>query len=85
VTQGAVLLENKEVNEPGPDRAVGVPEPLAAAVAHRLRQHVRLAVDKVFSGSAKSRRERHAWVMHNLELVQMGHARTSVPRKSRAA
>jgi len=35
-------------------------------------------VDKVFAG-AKSRAERHAWVMHNLELVQMSHAKDKRP------
>ena len=40
--------------------------------------NVRLAVDKVFSGT-KSRAERHAWTMHNLELVQMAHAKDKRP------
>jgi nitrate/nitrite transport system ATP-binding protein len=40
--------------------------------------NVRLAVDKVFSG-VKPRKERHAWTMHNLELVQMGHAKDKRP------
>jgi nitrate/nitrite transport system ATP-binding protein len=35
--------------------------------------NVRLAVDKVFR-SAKSKTERHDWVMYNLDLVQMAHA-----------
>jgi nitrate/nitrite transport system ATP-binding protein len=35
-------------------------------------------VDKVFS-SSKSRSERHAWTMHNLELVQMAHAKDKRP------
>ena len=38
VSAGCVLLENQEVNDPGPRPRRGVPEPLAAAVAHRLRQ-----------------------------------------------
>ena len=40
--------------------------------------NVRLAVDKVFSGT-KSRAERHDWVMHNLDLVQMAHAKDKRP------
>jgi nitrate/nitrite transport system ATP-binding protein len=40
--------------------------------------NVRLAVDKVFSAT-KSREERHAWTMHNLELVQIGHAKDKRP------
>jgi nitrate/nitrite transport system ATP-binding protein len=39
---------------------------------------VRVAVDKVCRAS-KSRAERHAWTMHNLELVQMAHARDKRP------
>jgi nitrate/nitrite transport system ATP-binding protein len=35
--------------------------------------NVRLAVDQVF-GRTKSRRGRHDWTVHNLELVHMGHA-----------
>jgi nitrate/nitrite transport system ATP-binding protein len=40
--------------------------------------NVRLAVDKVFVRQ-KSRAERHAWTMHNLELVQMAHAKDKRP------
>ena len=40
--------------------------------------NVRLAVDKVFSGT-KSRPERHAWTLHNLDLVQMAHAKDKRP------
>ncbi len=39
VTKGAVLLENQEVNSPGPDRAV-VFQNLAAALADRLRERL---------------------------------------------
>src|SRR4026209_2784399 len=72
-TQGGVLLEGHEVNEPGPDRAV-VFQNHSLLPWLTVYDNVRLAVDKVFS-STKSRAERHAWVMHNLELVQMGHAK----------
>jgi nitrate/nitrite transport system ATP-binding protein len=41
-------------------------------------ENVRLGVDKVF-GSSKSRSERDAWTMHNLNLVQMAHARDKRP------
>ena len=40
--------------------------------------NVRLAVDKVF-GATKSRAERHAWTLHNLDLVQMSHAKDKRP------
>ena len=46
-------------------------------------ENVRLAVDKVFRG--KSRSERHDWVMHNLALVHIEHAKDKRPRRSPAA
>jgi nitrate/nitrite transport system ATP-binding protein len=72
VTKGAVLLENREVNAPGPDRAV-VFQNHSLLPWLTVYDNVRMAVDKVFGG-AKSRAERHDWTMHNLALVQMTHA-----------
>ena len=77
VTKGAVLLENQEVNDPGPDRAV-VFQNHSLLPWLTVYDNVRLAVDKVFSAT-KSRKERHAWTMHNLELVQMAHAKDKRP------
>ena len=77
VTSGAVLLEDKEVNAPGPDRAV-VFQNHSLLPWLTVYDNVRLAVDKVFAG-AKSRKQRHAWTMHNLELVQMAHAKDKRP------
>ena len=77
VTRGAVLLENKEVNEPGPDRAV-VFQNHSLLPWLTVYDNVRLAVDKVLSAT-KSRKERHEWTMHNLELVQMAHAKDKRP------
>jgi len=76
-TQGGVLLEDREVNSPGPDRAV-VFQNHSLLPWLTVYDNVRLAVDKVFSG-VKSREERHAWTMHNLDLVQMGHAKDKRP------
>src|SRR5262245_36207037 len=73
VRRGAVLRENQEVNEPGPDRAV-VFQNHSLLPWLTVYQNVRLAVDKVFS-SKRSRSERHQWTMHNLELVQMAHSK----------
>src|SRR5258707_414223 len=73
VTQGAVLLENREVNEPGPDRAV-VFQNHSLLPWLTVYDNVRLTVDKVFSG-IKRRRARNAGTMQNLELVQMGPAK----------
>jgi nitrate/nitrite transport system ATP-binding protein len=77
VTSGAVLLQGREVNEPGPDRAV-VFQNHSLLPWLTVYDNARLAVDKVF-GAAKSRKERHAWTMHNLELVQMAHAKDKRP------
>ncbi len=76
-TVGGILLENKEVNEPGPDRAV-VFQNHSLLPWLTVYDNVRLAVDKVFSAT-KSRKERHDWTMHNLELVQMAHAKDKRP------
>jgi nitrate/nitrite transport system ATP-binding protein len=77
VTTGGVILENREVNEPGPDRAV-VFQNHSLLPWLTVYGNVKLAVDKVFSAS-KTRAERHAWTMHNLDLVQMGHAKDKRP------
>ncbi|GAU80704.1 ABC transporter ATP-binding protein [Bosea sp. BIWAKO-01] len=77
VSAGAVLLENKEVNDPGPERAV-VFQNHSLLPWLTVYDNVALAVNKVF-GRSKSRGERHDWIMHNLDLVQMGHARDKRP------
>src|SRR3569833_1343434 len=76
-TQGGVLLENREVNSPGPGRAVAFQN---HSLLPRLTVYeiVRLGVDKVFA-STKTRAERDAWVMHNLNLVKMAHAKDKRP------
>ena len=76
-TLGGVLLENREVNDPGPDRAV-VFQNHSLLPWLTVWENIELAVNKVF-GRKKSRAERHDWVMHNLELVQMGHAKDKRP------
>lgn len=71
-TEGGCMLEGKEVNEPGPERAVVFQNhsllPWLSAY-----QNVQLAVDQVFR-KTMSKAERHDWILHNLELVHMGHA-----------
>jgi len=71
-TEGCVLLEEREVNEPGPDRAV-VFQNHSLLPWLTVYENVRLAVDQVFK-KTKSRKERHDWTLHNLELVHMTHA-----------
>ena len=76
-TNGGVILEGHEVNEPGPDRAV-VFQNHSLLPWLTVYENVKLAVDKVF-GSKKSRAERDAWTLHNLDLVQMTHAKDKRP------
>jgi len=76
-TQGGVILEGRQVNEPGPDRAV-VFQNHSLLPWLTVYDNVRLAVDKVFSRT-KTRAERDAWTLHNLELVQMVHAKDKRP------
>lgn len=77
VSAGAILLEGREVNEPGPERAV-VFQNHSLLPWLSVYENVNLAVSKVFAGK-KSRAERHDWVMHNLDLVQMAHAKDKRP------
>lgn len=77
VSVGAVLLENQEVNAPGPDRAV-VFQNHSLLPWLTVYENVNLAVAKVFAGK-KSRAERHDWIMENLTLVQMAHAADKRP------
>lgn len=71
-TDGGVILDNHEVTEPGPERAVVFQN-------HSLLpwltsfENVELAVKQVFK-KTKTKAEIRDWVEHNLELVHMGHA-----------
>jgi nitrate/nitrite transport system ATP-binding protein len=71
-SEGGVVLEGREVTDPGPDRAVVFQNhsllPWLSAY-----DNVRLAVDQVFR-KTRSKRERDEWTRHNLELVHMSHA-----------
>jgi nitrate/nitrite transport system ATP-binding protein len=77
VTRGVVLLEDQEVKEPGPDRAV-VFQNHSLLPWLTVYDNVKIAVDKVF-GATKSRADRHDWVLHNLTLVNMAHAKDKRP------
>ncbi len=77
VSAGGVLLDNVEVNAPGPERAV-VFQNHSLLPWLTVYENVNLAVSKVFAGK-KSRAEKHDWVMRNLDLVQMGHAKDKRP------
>lgn len=75
-TTGGVILEGKEVNEPGPERAVVFQNhsllPWLSAY-----QNVELAVKQTCKHMNKQ--ERHEWILHNLELVHMTHAIDKLP------
>ena len=76
-TIGGVILDHQEVNQPGPDRAV-VFQNHSLLPWLSVKENVELAVNKVF-GSTKSAAERRDWTMHNLDLVQMAHAKDRRP------
>jgi nitrate/nitrite transport system ATP-binding protein len=71
-TTGGVVLEGREVNEPGPERAV-VFQNHSLLPWLTAYQNVELAVKQVARGK-KSRAETKQWIEHNLELVHMSHA-----------
>jgi len=76
-TSGHVFVDNRQVAEPGPDRAV-VFQNHSLLPWLSVYQNVRLAVDKIFGGPMSSS-ERHAWTLRNLELVGMAQARDKKP------
>jgi len=76
-TYGGVILEGKEVNEPGPDRAV-VFQSHALMPWLTVYQNVALGVEHVFKGK-KTKAEMKDWVEHNLKLVKMDHAMHKMP------
>jgi nitrate/nitrite transport system ATP-binding protein len=76
-SEGGVILEGKEVNEPGPDRAV-VFQNHALLPWLTVYQNVELAVKCVFK-KTKSKAEIRQWVEHNLTLVHMDHAMKKLP------
>ncbi|MEA1888362.1 MAG: ABC transporter ATP-binding protein [Pseudomonadota bacterium] len=76
-TEGGVVLEGKEVNEPAPDRAV-VFQNHSLLPWLTAYQNVELAVKQVFKRT-KSRSEMKEWIEHNLHLVHMDHAMHKLP------
>jgi nitrate/nitrite transport system ATP-binding protein len=76
-TSGGVILEEREVNEPGPDRAV-VFQNHSLLPWLSSYENVRLAVNKVFR-KTETRAKRHERTMRMLDLVQMTHAKDKRP------
>ncbi len=71
-TRGGVVLNGKEVNEPGPERAV-VFQNHSLLPWLTAYENVELAVKQVF-GKQKSKAEMKEWIEYNLHLVHMDHA-----------
>lgn len=76
-TSGAVILDGKEVNAPGPERSV-VFQNHSLLPWLTVYENVSLAVNKTFARS-KSKAERHEWVLKNLDMVGMSHALNKRP------
>ncbi|KEI69544.1 ABC transporter ATP-binding protein [Endozoicomonas elysicola] len=71
-SSGGVILNGREVSEPGPDRAV-VFQNHSLLPWLTAYQNVELAVKQVF-GRSKTKAEIKNWIEHNLQLVHMDHA-----------
>ncbi|MCB1864473.1 MAG: ABC transporter ATP-binding protein [Chromatiales bacterium] len=71
-TSGGVILDDKEVDAPGPERAV-VFQNHSLLPWLTAYENVELAVKRVF-GRTKTRAEMREWIEHNLQLVHMEHA-----------
>ncbi|WP_347329993.1 ABC transporter ATP-binding protein [Marinimicrobium locisalis] len=78
-TAGGVVLNGKEVDQPGPERAV-VFQNHSLLPWLTAYQNVELAVKQVFKRT-KSRAEMREWIEHNLALVQMTHAMHKKPQE----
>ncbi len=76
-TEGGVVLEGKEVNEPGPERAV-VFQNHSLLPWLTAYENVELAVKQVFKRT-KSKAEIREWIEYNLHLVHMDHAMHKKP------
>jgi nitrate/nitrite transport system ATP-binding protein len=76
-SSGGVLLDNREVDAPGPDRAV-VFQNHSLLPWLTVYENVELAVDKIFRAT-RTASERRDWVLHNLAMVNMSHALDRLP------
>lgn len=76
-TSGGVLLKNKEVTEPGPERAV-VFQNHSLLPWLTCYQNVELGVKEVFKNKMSSA-EMKDWINHNINLVHMDHATHKLP------
>ncbi|WP_428573010.1 ABC transporter ATP-binding protein [Ramlibacter sp.] len=76
-TSGGVILDSREVNAPGPDRAV-VFQNHSLLPWLTVYQNVEIAVEKIFRDT-RTKAERKEWILHNLRMVHMEHALHRLP------
>ncbi len=76
-SSGGVIVDGREVNGPGPDRAV-VFQNHSLLPWLTVYQNVEIAVEKIFRGQ-RSKAEQRDWILHNLDMVNMGHALGRLP------
>ena len=76
-TSGGVLLDSREVNAPGPDRAV-VFQNHSLLPWLTAYENVELAAKRTSAGR-RSKAELRDWIAHNLKLVHMDHAMSKRP------
>ncbi|ACK68316.1 nitrate ABC transporter, ATPase subunits C and D [Rippkaea orientalis PCC 8801] len=75
-TQGGIILENREVKEPGPDRMV-VFQNYSLLPWKTVRENITLAVEQVYGN--QSARERKAIVEEHINMVNLRHAADKYP------
>jgi nitrate/nitrite transport system ATP-binding protein len=73
---GAMILDNKEVRDAGPDRAVVFQSPCLLPWFSAI-ENVLIGIDQVFPSA--SRQQRHDIAAHYLELVGLGDAMRKMP------
>ncbi|SDK69551.1 ABC transporter ATP-binding protein [Microbulbifer yueqingensis] len=76
-TSGGVILDGREVTDPGPERAV-VFQNHSLLPWLTAYENVELAVRQVF-GKTRGKAEQREWIEHNLKLVHMEHAMQKRP------
>ncbi len=76
-SSGGVIVDDKEVNSPGPDRAL-VFQNHSLLPWLTVYQNVEIAVEKTFRRT-KTAAERREWILHNLAMVNMSHALERLP------
>ena len=77
-TAGGVILEGREITEPGPDRMV-VFQNYSLLPWLSVRENIALAVDEVYS--TKPRGERNTIIEHHIELVGLQHSAKKRPNE----